>query len=207
MAATDAFRSLATARARRRNRAALARLDAIAAFYDDLARELRGGAHPSVAVRVALVRSDRETQRACSPLTHVLSRGGRLHEGLAALAAAMTSRRGAGDAALAQLCALGIAANDRGALGPRGVDALARSVREQAAARRVVRAAASQAMLSARVLGLAPLLFAFLLVRTQATAGAFLLTHPLGRIAGVAGLTLDALGLLWLRAQVRRVLR
>lgn len=197
-------------------------LDHIAEYFETIARELRGGAHPVVAIRAALHRADPFVQALLRPLSDELRRGTRLVESarvlvdlvetreLSNIRRRRTRRRDQCRPSIVadivgSFAAVIVATESVGAITPRAFDGLARNVREQAATLRLLGAASAQARLSGLILGITPLVFCVVLVRGQAAAGAFLTGHPLGRLAGISGLLLDGIGMIWLQRQAGRV--
>jgi tight adherence protein B len=92
-----------------------------------------------------------------------------------------------------------------GGLRPQFVDAVLSSVRESDQLDGEIRALSDQARYSAVLMSLAPLLFAVVLVATDARSRDLLLHSPLGAVLLFVGLSLDGAGLLWMRRLVKRV--
>jgi len=99
--------------------------------------------------------------------------------------------------------ALSLAAEIGGAAA-RSLDGVADTLRDREAARREVRALSTQARSSALVIGLGPVAFALIVLLTDPSSAAFLVSSPIGLVCLVIGLGLDAGGALWMRAIVRR---
>jgi tight adherence protein B len=92
-----------------------------------------------------------------------------------------------------------------GGLRPQFVDAVLSSVRESDQLDSEIRALSDQARYSALLMSMAPLLFALVLVATDARSRGLLLHSPLGAVLLLVGLSLDGAGLLWMRRLVKRV--
>jgi tight adherence protein B len=80
----------------------------------------------------------------------------------------------------------------------RAVDGVAATLRERHELRAETRALATQARASASLLSVAPLVFAALVATVEPGAVAFLLTTPIGLACLVAGISLDAIGIVWM---------
>lgn len=102
--------------------------------------------------------------------------------------------------AVAALC-LGA---ETGGAGARAVEGVAATLRSRLAALAEARALATQARASAVVIAVAPVAFAVLASATDDRTARFLLGSPVGLSMLVTGLTLDALGALWM-ARLTRV--
>lgn len=85
----------------------------------------------------------------------------------------------------------------------RAVDGVAATVRDRLAVAAEVRALASQARISAVVIGLAPLAFGAFAMATDPRTGRFLFHTPLGLTLLAAGCVLDGLGWLWMQRLAR----
>lgn len=96
--------------------------------------------------------------------------------------------------AVSALC-LGVEA---GGAQAQAVDAVATTCRQRLAVTGEARALASQARLSAVVIAFAPLVFCALASVADPRVAAFLTGSPLGWVLLVAGLSLDAVGALWM---------
>lgn len=96
------------------------------------------------------------------------------------------------------VAALSLGAETGGA-SAQAVDGVAATLRTNLAIAGEVRALSSQARLSALVIALAPLAFAFLAATTDGSTASFLLRTPLGVACLLLGLVLDAIGWLWMR--------
>ncbi len=98
---------------------------------------------------------------------------------------------------------LGVAAlclgAETGGAQARAVDGVAATVRERIAVAAELRALSSQARISALVIGLAPVGFGAFAAATDPRTSQFLLHTTGGLILLVAGLTLDAVGWLWMQ--------
>jgi tight adherence protein B len=99
--------------------------------------------------------------------------------------------------------ALAVAA-DVGGPGARAVDGAAASLRERLSSEAETAALATQGRVSAAVLTLAPIAFAFVLSSVDSAAARFLLGTPIGWLCIAAGLALDATGAWWMARLVRR---
>ena len=93
---------------------------------------------------------------------------------------------------------LAVAAETGGAAAT-ALDGLARSLRDALGAQAEAAALSAQARLSAVVVGAAPIGYLAFAAATDPHAAATLVSTPAGRICLVLGLTLDALGALWMR--------
>jgi len=101
--------------------------------------------------------------------------------------------------AVAALC-LGA---ETGGAGARAVDGVAATLRVRQATLAEARALATQARVSAVVIGVAPLAFCALAAATDDRTADFLLRSPAGLAMLLAGLSLDALGALWMARLTR----
>ena len=97
-----------------------------------------------------------------------------------------------------------VVASEVGGPGADALDAAAGSLRERSAADDEVAALSVQARLSALLLTAAPIGFAFLLTSLDPTSADFLFRTPAGWACIGVGVTLDALGALWMAHLVRR---
>jgi tight adherence protein B len=91
-----------------------------------------------------------------------------------------------------------ILAADTGGAAAAAVDGLAATLRQRLAAAAEVRSLATQARLSAAVIGAAPAAFAATSSAADHRAGRFLLATPAGLACLAAGVALDVTGLLWM---------
>ncbi|MCA1692331.1 MAG: type II secretion system F family protein [Actinobacteria bacterium] len=85
----------------------------------------------------------------------------------------------------------------------RAVDGVAATVRDRLAVAAEVRALASQARISAVVIGLAPLAFGAFAIATDPQTGRFLFHTPAGLALLAVGCALDGLGWLWMQRLAR----
>jgi tight adherence protein B len=76
-------------------------------------------------------------------------------------------------------------------------------LRDQLGARAEAGALSAQARLSAVVVGVAPIAYVLFAAAADRRAASLLVTSSTGRVCLVAGLTLDALAVLWMRRIVR----
>lgn len=97
-----------------------------------------------------------------------------------------------------------VVAAEVGGPGADAIDAAAASLRERAAADDEIAALSVQARLSAALLTVAPLAFAFLLTSLDPTSGRFLFGTRAGWACIAVGLALDLLGGWWMMRLVRR---
>ena len=179
-----------------RHRRARAMRDAVPGVLEAVARDLRGGGTVGSALRGVAQRPGPLAAGAES----VLSRHGLglpIPAALERWAVELSSGAGgslaaAGPNALAVVAATGGRAAD-------ALDALAAAQRDRLAVAAEARALASQARLSALVVGALPLVSLFGSVMTGGAAGRVLVATPFGRAALVAGLALEAAGVWWMR--------
>ena len=94
---------------------------------------------------------------------------------------------------------------ETGGASARAIDGVAATLRTNLGIAGEVRALSSQARLSALVIVLAPIAFAFLAATSDGGTAVFLLRTPLGLACLALGLGLDALGWLWMRRIVAAV--
>ena len=113
------------------------------------------------------------------------------------------AQRTSGESVGLVAAALSLAAEVGGAAA-RSLDGVADTLRDREAARREVRALSTQARASALVIGLGPVAFAFIVLVTDPSSAAFLVSSPIGFVCLASGVALDALGAVWMRAIVRR---
>lgn len=88
---------------------------------------------------------------------------------------------------------------ETGGASAQAIDGVAATLRTNLGIAGEVRALSSQARLSALVIVLAPIAFAFLAATSDGTTATFLLRTPFGWVCLAAGLGLDAVGWLWMR--------
>ena len=93
--------------------------------------------------------------------------------------------------------ALAVAAETGGAAAT-ALDGLSRSLRDALGAHAEAAALSAQARLSAVVVGIAPIAYLVFAAATDPHAAATLVSTPTGRVCLALGLTLDALGALWM---------
>jgi tight adherence protein B len=167
---------------------------------DELARSLRSGASLAQAIKDAGAATP-------GPIGDDLTRIAAAHQAGMSLGEALRlwpSLRpvpGVGLAASALVLGLGA-----GGTHARAVDGVASTLREHLAVASEVRAQASQAQASAWVIGLAPLGFTALACLADPRAARFLLQTTAGLACVAIGLTLDAIGAVWM-ARITRVER
>jgi tight adherence protein B len=157
------------------------------------ARSLRGGAGLAGALADA-ARGAAPASAALASDLRVLADDRSL--GLASAANAWARRRSSPSTRLAAT-AVALAA-DLGGGAARAFDGVALTLRERAAAADEVRVLGTQARLSALLMGVAPVVFAFLAVATDPRVAGFLFGTPLGWACVVVGGGLDAIGALWM---------
>ena len=161
---------------------------AVAAWCDDLARELRSGT--TLRQTLASVVPDDATTSACTaPLRLGLQRARPIDEALAG---------DVGGAHLQLAFAVIVAAAEVGGSAAPAIDRVAATLRQRAADRDERRVQAAQARLSAHVMTAVPLVMLALLVVSDGDVRTTLAT-PAGGACVVAGLTLNAIGWLWMR--------
>jgi tight adherence protein B len=179
----------------RRDRRADAGLPTV---LDDVARALRAGAAPVVALDLATTGAGAPAAR--SEVRRVVDD---VRAGLALVEALERwgQRRPTGPIRLV-VGALAIGASTGGARS-QAVEAVAATLRERQAVAREASALATQARSSALVIGLAPLAFAVLASLSDPRAGAFLVGTPVGLLCLGLGLALDGLGGWWMHRIVR----
>lgn len=161
------------------------------AMLDGVARSVRSGSSLRQALMAATPRGAlaEPTRR----LRHDLDVGVPLGRAIGVWAQRVDDR--SVDLAAAAL----VVATDIGASGVDAVDAVAATVRDRLATGAEARAHAAQARASAWAMGLLPLGFFAAAVATDAAAVDFFVADPTGLTCLVAGLTLDAVGLWWMR--------
>ncbi|HTJ75729.1 MAG TPA: type II secretion system F family protein [Acidimicrobiales bacterium] len=181
---------------RSRRGAAATRLEqALPGALEAVARSLRSGASLRQAIEEAGAAPGGSPQLAAE-----LARAGAEARQGASLVAALE-----GIAARRPLAGvrLGVAAlclgAETGGAQARAVDGVAATVRERLAVGAELRALASQARISALVIGLAPVGFGAFAAATDPRTSQFLLHTPAGLILLTVGLTLDGLGWLWMQ--------
>ena len=163
------------------------------------ARSLRGGAGLAGALADA-ARSATSASAALAADLRQLAADPRL--GLAGAANAWAKRRSTPSTRLAAT-AVALAA-DLGGGAARAFDGVALTLRERTATADEVRVLGTQARLSALLMGVAPVVFAFLAVVTDPRVAGFLFGTPLGWACIVMGCGLDAIGVLWM-ARISRM--
>ena len=191
-----AFGPIAVARVRgQRHRA---RADAaVPALLETAAASLRSGA----SLRGALLEAARATPGdAAAELRHLLEIDER------PLSAALARWEAARPTPSISLAAAALAlATATGGAAALALDRVAATIRDRHAAHDEGRALSTQARVSAFVLGCAPIGFGAVVgLLDPATAG-FLVTTGAGQVCLVAGIGLDAVGLLWMRHLTGRV--
>lgn len=180
----------------RRGRAGARIEQALPVALEAVARSLRSGA----SLRQAVEEAGRSTTRGGRALAGELSRAAAEAAQGASLVAsleAIAARRPLPGVRLG-VAALCLGAETGGAQA-RAVDGVAATVRERLAVAAELRALSSQARISALVIGVAPVGFGAFAAATDPRTAQFLLHTPAGLGLLVAGLTLDALGWLWMQ--------
>lgn len=180
-----------------RGRAARARTRQLPLALDAIATGLRGGA----SLRTSLAEAGRGIG---GPLGSELN-------GIAARASAGLSLAGAlsewaeeSDDPSTRLAGAALAvAAELGGPGAATIDAAAASLRDRTAADDEISALSVQARLSALVLTVAPIGFAFVLTSLDPASARFLLRTPVGWLCVGGGLALDAAGAAWMARLVR----
>jgi tight adherence protein B len=173
----------------RRHRGGARLEEGLPGALEAMARSLRSGAGLRQAVGEAAV--------ATPELARQAGQGASLVEALEGLAARhpMPGCR----LAVAALC-LGV---ETGGAQARAVDGVAATLRDRLAVTAEVKALASQARVSAMVIGLAPLAFGAFAVTTDPRTGDFLFNTPVGIALLTTGVVLDGLGWLWMQRLTR----
>lgn len=172
----------------RRRRPRSPRARDVAAWCDDLARDLRGGATLRLAL-LTVVPSDGATAELTAPVRLGLDR---------ALTVAEATARVLDPGPHLRLALAVIAASaDTGGSAAAAIDRVAGTLRQRAADHDERRVHAAQARLSAHVMTAVPLLMLGLLVTTDDGVRAILGT-PIGAACVMAGLLLNATGWLWM---------
>jgi tight adherence protein B len=171
---------------------------ALPELLEGAARSLRGGS----SLRGALVDA---AAAAPPPLAHELSVALAPGSGtsLGAAIDAWAATRASPSVRLTA-AAIGLAAETGGAPA-RSLDAVAATLRDRLAVAAEVRALATQARLSAVVIGVAPLAFGVVAAALDQRTLTFLFATPLGLSCLTLGVGLDALGFLWMRRITGRV--
>lgn len=162
-----------------------------------VARSLRSGASLRQAVAEAAMATPGPLGRELAEVARQVNHGATL---VAALEAFGRRRPLPGvRLTVAALC-LGV---ETGGAQARAVDGVASTLRDRAGVAAEVRALASQARMSALVIGLAPVAFGGFAVTTDPRTGQFLFRTPAGLMLLAAGITLDGLGWLWMQRLTR----
>jgi tight adherence protein B len=158
-----------------------------------LAAAIRAGSAPTTAF-VALAHEAPEPLRADLRLVAAeIEHGAGMEASIDAWAARPTGSPAVRLAASA--LSLGVAAGGEVA---RSMDRVASTLRERRELQAEVHSLATQARASAGVLGMAPFGFTALVSTVEPEMVRFLLTTPVGLLCFVAGVTLEAAGLLWM---------
>lgn len=162
-----------------------------------VARSLRSGASLRQAVAEAADVTPGRLGRELRVVAAQVARGGTLLEALEALA----ERRPLPGVrlAVAALC-LGV---ETGGAQARAVDGVAATLRDRLGVAAEVRALASQARVSAVVIGLAPVAFGGFAAATDPRTAQFMFQTPAGLVLLAVGITLDGLGWLWMQRLAR----
>lgn len=162
-----------------------------------VARSLRSGASLRQAVAEAALATPGRLGRELAEVTRHVAHGATLVAALEAL----TVRRPLPGVrlAVAALC-LGV---ETGGAQAKAVDGVATTLRDRLGIAAEVRALASQARISGLVIGVAPLAFGAFAVTTDPRTGQFLFHTPVGVALLATGLSLDAVGWLWMQRLAR----
>jgi tight adherence protein B len=174
---------------------------ALPQFIEEFARGLRGGLSPAQALLNGADSTAPPFPNAFATAATMLAAGASASEAIDAWA---DKRNDSSLRFLATAMAVGDAV---GGIDGRSADAVAVALRERNSTEAIVRVQATQALYSAGVLCGAPVVFCSLVVMTDQRSSAFLLDSPVGRIIGVAGVSLDVIGALWMRRLVRQVVQ
>lgn len=162
-------------------------------LLDEVARALRGGASLVQALDTAGGGGDGRLARELGAVARSVAHSGDLRGALDRWAERRADLAGVRLAA----GALALGAETGGAQA-RSIDGVAATLRDRAAVRAELAALTAQARASAAVMGITPLGFAVLSAVTDPRVGAFLLHTPAGIGCLLAGLALDAAGLMWM---------
>lgn len=181
----------------RRHRGGARLEEGLPGALEAMARSLRSGAGLRQAVGEAAVATAGQLGRELGRVARQAGQGASLVEALEGLAARhpMPGCR----LAVAALC-LGV---ETGGAQARAVDGVAATLRDRLAVTAEVKALASQARVSAMVIGLAPLAFGAFAVTTDPRTGDFLFNTPVGIALLTTGVVLDGLGWLWMQRLTR----
>lgn len=171
---------------------------ALPGAVDAVARALRSGASLRMAIAEAASVTPGPLGTELAWVAGTIDRGA----GVVAALEAWAERRPTPGVRLV-VSALCLGAETGGALA-RPVDGVASTLRQRLAARAEARALATQARASAAVLAAAPLAFTAVASLADTRTSTFLFRTPTGLLCLAAGLTLDALGALWM-ARVTRI--
>jgi tight adherence protein B len=167
------------------------------AALEAVARSLRSGASLRQAVAEAGAATPGRLGRELVTVARQVDHGATL---VAALEALAERQPGPGvRLTVAALC-LGV---ETGGAQARAVDGVAATLRDRLAVAAEVKALASQARISALVIGLAPLAFGAFAMTTDPRTAQFLFHTPLGLALLAVGCTLDGLGWLWMQRLTR----
>ena len=176
-----------------RGRADRLRIRHLPVVLDSVAAGLRGGGSLRSAIADTAAVTDRGVLRAeLARIAGHAEAGRPLAETLGDWA------RAAADPPTRLAAAALVVAAEIGGPGADALEAAATSLRDRAAAEDEVGALSVQARLSAALLTAAPLVFAVLLANLDPTSAAFLFRTPAGWACVALGLSLDALGALWM---------
>jgi len=162
-----------------------------------VARSLRSGASLRQAIGEAALVTPGRLGRELAEVARQVGHGATLVAAMEALAARhpLPSVR----LAVAALCL----AVETGGAQAKAVDGVATTLRDRLGVAAEVKALSSQARMSGVVIGLAPLAFGAFAVTTDPRTGQFLFHTPLGIALLGVGLSLDALGWLWMQRLAR----
>ena len=162
-----------------------------------VARSLRSGASLRQSIGEAALATPGPLGREFAEVARQVVHGATLVAALEALAARrpLPSLR----LAVAALC-LGV---ETGGAQAKAVDGVATTLRDRLGIAAEVRALSSQARTSGLVIGVAPLAFGAFAVTTDPRTGQFLFHTPVGIALLATGLSLDALGWLWMQRLAR----
>lgn len=185
--------------ASRRHRRRDAMAAAVPFLLDALARSMRGGSSLSVALRASAMTTPAPLAEGLTGLIASLDLGQPLDRAWDVLAAREDSKDLRGVAALVALLSVGEGG------GASALENAARSLRQQAALRRETTALVAQAELSMRVLAALPAGFVILGLAFGNESSLTLFTTTFGRLCLVIGVGLEASGLIWMKALLRRV--
>jgi tight adherence protein B len=175
-----------------RGRAALSVDRALPELLEATARSLRSGTSMRIALSEAITNAPDRLRLSLGAVVVAAERGVPLVDAVDAWAATMP-----GDGVRLSGAALALSA-ELGGSAARSLDGVAATLRDRNAVRREVRALSSQARASALVIGIAPVVFAFLAAAVDPETIEFLLHSHAGITCLFIGVVLDGVGAMWM---------